>query len=132
MRNILNLIVVIIVTVVLTMGSCIVIPEFVPSVLIIGLIALSVMFTMLIFMCKHYRHKVKSNGKHYRALHNNLQETIIAREKSLHGIADMYHLVKVQQVTDQKNINALLNLISDLTNEVEEGKDMINDLTTKK
>lgn len=139
MRNILNLISLIIVTTVITMTSCILLPELVPSMLIVGLIALAVMYTMLVFMCREYKAKYQRNRKHWESLHNSLQDTIIGKDKAiiikdkdLKGFEERYRIAIIMRNASERNCGVMIEMISDLVNEIEEGKEMIADLTNNK
>lgn len=128
MRTILNLICVIIVTILLSMTSSILFPILIPDALIVGIVALSVMFTMLIFMCKNYRDKYKKHRKHYTAMYDHLQNTIIQRDKMIQDLIQEIMKQRLKRKTDYNNLNSLLDTISILVDELEEAKEMIDDL----
>lgn len=128
MRTILNLICVIIVTILLSMTSSILFPILIPDALIIGIIALSVMFTMLIFMCKNYQDKYKKHRKHYTAMCDHLQDTIIQRDKMIRDLSQEIMKQRLKRKTDNNNLNSLLDTISILVDELEQAKEMIDDL----
>ena len=62
-------------------------------------------------------------------MYTHQQLIIKARDKALESVGEQYRLLKVQQRSDQANMNQLLIFISELVNELEEAKEMIDDLT---
>lgn len=128
MRTILNLICVIIVTILLSMTSSILFPILIPDALIIGIVALSVMFTMLIFMCKNYQDKYHKHRKDYTAMYDHLQNTIIQRDKMIQDLIQEVMKQRLKRKTDNNNLDSLLDTISILVDELEEAKEMIDDL----
>jgi glucan phosphoethanolaminetransferase (alkaline phosphatase superfamily) len=128
MRTILNLICVIIVTILLSMTSSILFPILIPDALIIGIVALSVMFTMLIFMCKNYQDKYKKHKKHYTAMYDHLQNTIIERDKMIQDLLQELMKERRKRKTDNDSLINLLNFMSPLVDELEQAKEMIDDL----
>ena len=128
MRTILNLICVIIVTILLSMTSSILFPILIPDALIIGIVALSVMFTMLIFMCKNYQDKHIKHKKHYTAMYDHLQDAIIQRDKIIQDLSQEIIKERRKRKTDNDSLINLLNFMSPLVDELEQAKEMIDDL----
>ena len=124
-----NIIIAICVTIVITLGTPIICPNLVPTILILGLIVLICLLIPLIFLCHQFGISYKNYRKYSRSMHNHLQDCIINRDEIINSLRKSY---EIKTATNNYNTEQMLNLISQLIDEVEEGKDMIKDLIAKK